>query len=215
MLNPSEEHVSALISGYLGEEIAFFDLGEDACALGVEFDEKFFIGVKDSFSLLKFGFKKGFKVVLKRATGRFYVGEDSKGEEVRVVFSGEPSLRFRSKCELNVGAYLLLDDQERLFIQVGYRTHRAEFLGGAIMIMEETDEILPVTVVLGTLEMTLSELLAIRPGQVLELPNEANLAIGGVQIAKGKVIEGKFHISKITPKLSSVNSDKNLRMEVV
>lgn len=215
MLNPAEEHVSALISGYLGEEVAFFDSGEDACALGVEFDEKFFIGAKDSFSLLKFGFKKGFKVALQRSTGRFYVGEDSKGEQVRVVFSGEPSLWFRSKCEFNVGAYLFLDDQERLFIQVGYRTHRAEFLGGAIMIMEETDEILPVTVLLGTLEMTLSEILAIRPGQVLELPEEANLAIGGVQIAKGKVVEGKFHISKITPKLSPINSDKNLRMEVV
>lgn len=215
MLNPAEEHVSALISGYVGEEVAFFDTGEDTCALGVEFDKKFFIAVKDSFSLLQYGFEKGFRAVLKRSTGRFYVGEDSSGDEVRVVFSGEPSLWFRRRCELSVGAYLFLDDQERLFIQVGYGTHRVEFLGGAIMVMEETDEILPVTVLLGTLEMSLSELLAIRPGQVLELPEEAILAIGGVQIAKGKVVEGKFHISKITPKLSSINSDKNLRMEVI
>lgn len=215
MLSPSECHVSSLISGYLGDEICLFESVSEENILGVKFNSSFFIGFNNPLELLKFGFSKGFNVVLARETGKIFIGENRLGEEVRAVFSGLPSLRPKFYPSYNVGAYLFLDENEQLFIQAGSKTFECQLIGEELLIMEETEEVLQVTVILGTLEMTISELLALRPGGSIELPEEAILAIGGVQIAKGKVLDGKFKISRLTTKLYHTNSDKNLQMEVI
>lgn len=216
MLSPSEAHVSSLVSGFLGSEVCLFESNKSEDVLGVNFNENFFIGFNDPFILLRFGFHKGFKVALSRKIGKVFVGMAQSGEELKAVFSGEPKLKPNFSTQYNVGACLFLDDRDRLFIQAGFKTFECQFLGEEMLIMNESEEVLPVTITLGTLEMTLSELLAMRPGQMIELPEEAALTIGGVKIAKGKVSEGKFEISHLTPKLYLENSDKNnIRMEVI
>ncbi|GEM_PF-4195607 len=215
MLSPSEEHLSSIISGFMSEKICLFESDEDENILGVKFNSSFFIGFNNPLELLKFGFLKGFNVVLARDTGKIFIGENKLGEEVRAIFKGLPSLKPEFYPSYNVGAYLFLDENEQLFIQAGSRTFECQFLGEEILIMEETDEVLQVSVTLGTLEMTISELLALRPGGTIELPEEAILVIGGVQIAKGRVLDGNFKISRLTPKLYHTNSDKNLQVEVI
>ena len=215
MLSPSEEHLSSIISGFMSEKICLFESDEEENILGVKFNSSFFIGFNNPLELLKFGFLKGFNVVLARETGKIFIGENKLGEEVRAIFNGQSYLRPEFHPSYNVGVYLFLDENERPFIQAGPKTFECQFIGEELLIMEETDEVLEVTVTLGTLEMTISELLALRPGGSIELPQEAILAIGGVQLAKGQVLDGKFKISRLTPKLYHTNSDKNLQMEVI
>lgn len=109
---------------------------------------------------------------------------------------------------------LILKSDKSLYASIQGNIFKTEYKDGYFVIGRNVMEEVRIDVVLGALVLPLERLLAIRPGDIIELSNfeevPINLQVGSIPVADGFLKNNQIEISKLYTKLSTTSYEQSI-----